>query len=253
MKRILFFLFFAFLFNSVFAQDVNILLKEAASLENSLDEQGAYGKYIEVLKINPNQVHALAKCSELCSRIGKREKLNSSRDAYYETARNFALKAISIDPNNSEANCSMAVALGRNTMSKSGKQKMEASREIKKYVDAAIRSDANNFLAWHVLGRWHYELSCLSFVERSAVKLFYGGLPPTSFKEAIIAFEKCQSITPEFVLNYVELAKAYHKDGQNDKAIATVKKMFTLTNRTEDDASLKEEGRKLLLILEKNK
>jgi tetratricopeptide (TPR) repeat protein len=251
MKRILIVFFSVFCFHSLFAQDIAQLLREAASMEALPNELAALEKYVEVLKVNPKQVHALSKCSELCARIGKREKENSSRDMYYAAAKTYASTAISIDPGSSEANCSMAVALGRSTMSKSGKQKMEISKDIRKYVDKALKADPNNFLAWHVLGRWHYEISSLTFVERSAVKIFYGGLPSSSFKESIAAFERSEALTPQFVLNYYELAKAYHKDGQNDKAIETIRKMMTLTDQTEDDEAIKKDGKKLLYILEK--
>ena len=68
----------------------------------------------------------------------------------------------------------MAIALGRNSMSKSGRDKIENAKEVKKYVDAAIAGDAANFKAWHVLGRWQYEISNLNSLERGIVKLFYG-------------------------------------------------------------------------------
>ncbi len=228
------------------AQDFSGLIKEADRLESVPDETAAFEKFKEVLKISPTNLHALSKCSELCSRIGKRQKDGKLRDSYYAAARIYAETALKIDPVNYEASCSMAIALGRSTMSKSGKEKMNNAKDIRKYVDISIKSNPNYFLSWHVLGRWHYEISSLNFFERAAVNIFYGGLPSSSFKESIAAFEKSQSLTSGFILNYLELAKAYHKIDENEKAISIIKNMLTLPNHTEDDNAIKENGKKLL-------
>ncbi len=251
MKRIVLLFFSTLAFFCVAAQDINMMVKEADRLEAIPDETAAFEKFKEVLKLNPTQLHALSKCSELCSRIGKRQKDNSLRDNYYAAAKIYAETALKIDPANAEASCSMAIALGRSTMSKTGKEKILNAKEIRKYIDISIKSDPNYFLSWHVLGRWHYEISSLNFLERSAVKIFYGGLPPSSYKESVAAFEKSDALTPGFILNYFELAKAYHRNGQKEKAISTLKLLLTLPNHTEDDPTIKEDSKKMLSLLQK--
>jgi tetratricopeptide (TPR) repeat protein len=231
-----------------FAQDVSALLKEANRLEYLPNENAAFLKYKEVLRVNPVNMVALCKCSELCSRIGKRQTDKKMKDSYYEAAMIYATTALKIDSLNSEANCVMAMILGRLVQNKGSKEKINIVKEIKKYVDISLQSNPNNFKTWHVLGRWHYELSNLNIFERSAVKLFYGGLPESSIKLSIVSFEKARSIAPEFVLNYLELAKAYHRNDDNPKAVAAIKTMLTLPNTTDDDQQIKETGKKLLLI-----
>jgi len=251
MKHIIFIFLSTIAFLYPAAQDVTALIKEADRLEAIPDEMAAYDKFKEVLKIKPTNLHALSKCSELCSRIGKRQKDNTLRDSYYSAAKIYAETALKIDPTNAEASTSMAIALGRSTMSKSGKEKIANAKDIRKYIDIALRTDPNSFLAWHVLGRWHYEISSLNFFERSAVKLFYGGLPPSSFKESVAAFEKSESLTSGFILNLFELAKAYQRNGQKDKAISTLKLLLTLPNHTEDDPGIKEDSKKMLTFIQK--
>ena len=228
------------------AQDVAILIKEGDRLENIPNEKAAFAKYKEVLKIQPVNIYALNKCSELCSRIGKRQTDPKMIEDYYSAAKTYAGIALKVNPNNSESNCVMAIALGRSSLNRSGKEKINTAKEIKKYVDAAIKNDPNNFKAWHVLGRWHYEISNLNGFERTAVKLFFGGLPEASLTESIKAFEKAQAITGGFILNYFEMAKAYQKNDQTDKAIQILTKMLTVQNQTEDDPIIKEDGRKLI-------
>lgn len=228
------------------AQDISTLIREADRLEALPNEKAAFAKFKEVLKIQPGNLHALNKCSELCSRIGKRQSSTLLIDDYYSAAIAYAVLALRVSPNNSESNCVMAIALGRSSLNKSGKEKINSAKEIKKFVDAAIKNDSKNFKAWHVLGRWHYEISNLNGFERTAVRIFYGGLPPASLGESILAFEKAQSITDGFILNYFEMAKAFKKNNQAGKGIALLTKMLTVPNQTEDDPFIKDDGRKLI-------
>jgi len=246
MKSLLVFLIAILTFLKPAAQDVNAVIKEADRLEAVPDENAALVKFKEALKIKPTHIHALSKCSELCSRIGQRQTNAKLRDDYYLAAKIYAQTALKIDSTNSEANTSMAIMLGRSTLTKSGKEKVVSAKDLKKYVETAIKSDPNNFLAWHVLGRWHYEISNLNMIERTAVKLLYGGFPPSSLKESIAAFERSKAITSGFILNYLELAKAYHRNNQDDKAIALLNQMMLIPNHTEDDPSIKEKGKVFL-------
>lgn len=239
-----FFVLCAFLYAP--AQDITALLKEAQRLEAVPDEMGALQKYKEVVQKVPSNLPAVTKCSELCSRIGKRLTDKKAKEDFFKAAQSFAELAIAIDPNNSEANCVMAMALGHSSMLKSNKEKIAYTKEIKKYADLAVKLDPQNYKAWHVLGRWHYEISNLNMLERAAVKMFYGGLPPASLKESIKAFEKGNAITGGFILNYYELARAYKSDNQKKKAIAALKTMLALPNHTEEDPILKKQGQKLL-------
>ncbi|MBK8610988.1 MAG: hypothetical protein IPL84_13855 [Chitinophagaceae bacterium] len=247
MKLIFSILFFTVSGIFSYAQDLNALLKEANRLEAIPDEKAAFHKYKEVLKLKATHIEALNKCSELCSRIGQRETKNTKlRDEYYQAARIYAATSLKINPYNSEGNCVMAIALGRSSMSKSGKEKILNAREIKKYVDAAINNDPQNFKAWHVLGRWQYEISNLNALERSLVKLLYGGLPPATIKQSITAFEKARTLRPEFLLNYLEMAKAYKDNNGKSKAIAYLQLLLALPNQTEDDPAIKEKARAMI-------
>lgn len=246
MRLLLMSIFSSLLIMPLSAQDVAALIKEANRLESVPNEKAAFAKFKEVLKIQPINIYALNKCSELCSRIGKRQADNKLIEDYYAAARTYAGTALKVNPNNSESNCVMAIALGRSSLNKSGREKINNAKEIKKYVDAAIKNDPTNFKAWHVLGRWNYEICSLNGIEKSAVKIFYGGLPVASLRESIIAFEKAQAITDGFILNYFEMAKAYKMNNQVGKAVALLTKMLTVPNQTEDDPIIKEDGKKLI-------
>lgn len=228
------------------AQEISAMIAEGDRLDRNLNEQAAFDKFKEVLSLQPVNVYALNKCSELCSRIGKRQKDPKQMSNYYSAAKTYAGLALKIQPANAESNCVMAIALGRISLNKSGKEKIAAAKEIRRYVDVAIKNDPNNYKAWHVLGRWHFEMSSLNIFEKAAIRLLYGSPPKSSIEESIAAFEKAHQLEKNFVLNNYEMARAYYKAGQHKKAISLLNNMMQLTNTTEDDIDTKKEGRKLL-------
>ncbi len=242
MKTLLTIPFIFLMFLSMTGQDINSLVKEADRLEDVPDEKAAFNKFREALKIQPNHVYSLSKASQLASRIGSRESYDKNRDAWYATAFSLSNKAVTLSPLNDEANVAMAMVLGKSSLTKSGKEKLKSAKEIKRRVDIALKTNPNNYLAWHILGRWHYEISNISSVERTAAKIFFGGIPSGSVKNAIMYFEKAKTLMPYFILNYIELAKAYHKDGQASKAISLMHTIQAFPLNTEDDARLKIEG-----------
>lgn len=231
-----------------FSQDINLLLKEARQFEAVPDEKAALAKYKDVLKQQPLHMFALCKASELCSRIGKRQKDAKLRDDYFNAAGIYAGIALKVNPEDSEANCVMAISLGRSSMSKSGKEKINNAKEIKKYLDISLKNDDSNYKAWHVLGRWHYEISNLNLLERAAVNFLYGGVPSASIAESVRCFEKARALAPWFILNYYEMARAYFDKGDKKKGNETINKMLTLPNVTEDDPVIKEQGKGLLKL-----
>ncbi len=228
------------------SQDAASFIKEGERLEAVPNEKGAFEKFKLALVHDPENVYVLTKCSELCSRIGNRETNPDNRDAYYAAALSYSKKALALAPQNDEANVSMAIALGRIALLKAGKEKITAVKDIKHYADFAIKYNRQNFKAWHILGKWNYEVSNLNTIERAATKVFYGGLPNSSFKKAIEAYEMAKKLKPDFILNYLELAKAYQKNNQKNVAIAQLKTLLLLPNKTEDDPRIKTEARSLL-------
>src|SRR3954470_3080726 len=81
----------------LFAQDVNILMKEASNLERSLKDEQALDKYKQVLVTEPSNIQALVRCSELSSAIGGRQKDKTARQGFYEQAKDYADKAVAVN------------------------------------------------------------------------------------------------------------------------------------------------------------
>ena len=230
----------------LFSQDPPQLLKEAQQQESLLHENEAFLKYAELLKKEPANLLALWKCSELSSRIGARQADKEKMSPYFFAAKNYAASALRVNPNSSEANCAMALALGRISLISGTRDRVMLAKDVKDYADNAIRLDPNNFRAFHILGRWNYDVSNLNLAEKSFARLFYGKMPSASLEQAIYNFNKSREINPGFILNYYELARSFHRMDEDKKAIANLRILLGLPNLIYDDTRIKVIARQLL-------
>jgi tetratricopeptide (TPR) repeat protein len=228
------------------AQDINTLLKEAQQLEHAFKEPEALQKYLDVLRHQSNNLTALIKTSELYSILGKHQSTKDKQKEYYRNARIYAQKALQVNANSSDANVVMAIAMGRMALASSGEEKIKAVKDIKTYSEKSIQLDPGNFKGYHVLAKWHYEVSDLNSVEKWLVKVAYEALPKASLDDAIKYFEKSRQLNPSFLLNYLELARAWHRKDNNKKAREFIEVMLKMPNKIGEDAGIKAKGKKLL-------
>lgn len=228
------------------SQDVPTLLRDANRLDAGFKEDQALQVYQQILGVQPQNMTALCACSELSCRIGNRQTDREKKLSYFKAGRDYAATAWRLDTANSEANVMMAFSIGRMILLESGKEKVAGAGAIKRYAEKATRLDPDNFKAWHILGRWHYEVSNLSFFERMLARLFYGAIPDASLRESISDYEKSMALRPDFMLNYLELAKACRRDGQDARAILLLQHLDTLTDQLYDDRNVRAEAHRLL-------
>lgn len=221
-------------------------MQQGDAFEKAFKDDEALKKYNEVIKQDANHIDALCKASALFNIVGKRMPTKDEQKEYYKKGETYARKALSINPNYSEANFAMAISMGRLALISSGKDKIVAVKEIKVYADRCIQFDPKNFKGYHVLAKWHYEVSDLNAFEKWIVKITFGALPPASLEDAIKYYEKSKSLYPGFLLNYLELAKAYKRNGDKAKARVLLEQLQKLPPTASDDAKIKTLGKKLL-------
>ncbi len=245
MKRILllFTLFTFGLCNVVNASSENVT--KAKSAIKAKNEKQAFEYYKKAMKANPRDAEALAGASLMCSRIGNRTADKSLRSSYFKAANTYANAALKVAPTSAEANYVKSVALGRVALISGAKDKVAASRNIKKYAEKAIKYNSKHAGAWHVLGRWNYGVATLNFAERAAANALFGGIPEGSIAKCISCYKKSMSYDPSYILNYLELGKAYIEDGQTSAAKSILAKGMKKPSLLQDDDATKKECKSL--------
>ncbi|MCW3111694.1 MAG: hypothetical protein JWR18_90 [Segetibacter sp.] len=232
---------------NVFAQDVSVLMKEASNLERTLKDDLALEKYKAIVAADPSNIQSLVRSSEISAGIGGRQTDKKVKQDYYEKAKDYADKALAVNPNSTDANYVRAFAASKLTEVETDNKKLVAHiKDIKTYADKALSIDANHAKANYVLGKWHFQMLTMPWTKKAAMKVLFGGMPEATIEKAYTYMEKCKTLEPYFVLNFLDLAKAYKFDNQPAKAIAVLNQLVKLPTRTPDDIALKAEGKTLL-------
>ena len=234
------------------AQTADEQLSKANALYKQFKEAEALAAYKEVLMVDANNITALVKCVELNTSLGRKEADKNSRDAYYFAAKEYADKALAVNSNSADAYYAQSLAYANLSQTESeNKVIVEEVKQIKVNADKGLKLDSNHALLNYMEGKWHYEMLDLNWLKKAALKTFYGnGLPKPDIDSAIFYMEKCRSLEPYFVQNYLDLAKAYQLNKRPTQEIEVLSKLVKLPNRMADDAALKAEGKKMLQALE---
>ncbi len=230
---------------SVIAQNIQQLINEGVALEKAFKEEAALEKFNKALEIDPDNFEAVWHASYCTAIVGNRQPKDQQPD-WFRKADQLADHALQLNPNHTEANYVKALAVGRLALISDTRTKIELSRDVKKYSELAIKYDKSNAKAWHTLGRWHYEVKELGATKMMLIKLIYGGLPKASYKSAVECYKKAINYRPDYILYYLDLAKAYERLGQDDLAITVLNKALKLKPESPDDPGRLEECRKLL-------
>lgn len=243
---LLFLLMFTFFATPAFSQTAE-QLQRADSLFNNYQEKPALDAYNQVLQEDPDNLSALWHSSLLYSRIGNRLDDEEQQKRYYNLAKDRAQQALNEDSTHTQANFVMAVAMGRMALIVGARERVAASRDIKKYAERALEADSSNAGAWHVLGRWNLEISDLNFAERLAANVLFGGIPEgASTEKAVEYIQKAIDLNPDLILYYYDLAKAYEQLGQEEEAIAACQQALAQPTRAPGDEKVKEDCRELV-------
>ena len=206
--------------------------------------------YLPAEKLEPNNVRLLVRiCREyrhLMTDATQTEQMLRLGD----TAVGYAKRAVVLDPENSEAQLAVAISYGKLQPLQDNRQKIDALYIIKDAADKAIKLDPRNDIGWHVLGRWHGGLADVNTFQRAMAQVAYGKqLPISTYKEAVICFEKAIELNPNRLMHYIELGRVYAQMGRTADARSFITKGLEMQNTEKDDPQTKREGRELLAKL----
>ncbi|SHK18657.1 tetratricopeptide repeat protein [Rhodothermus profundi] len=216
---------------------------------DSLWQQGAFAEALALLNDSlqrtPNAAELLWRRSRVRVELGMRASEKQQQRALYWQALEDAQAAIAADSLNSQAYVAAAIAAGRLALVSGARAKVEHARQIRAYIDRALALDPNDDVAYHLRGRWHYEVATLSGFERTLVRLLYGGLPDASLEEAASDFRRALAIR-ERVVHHLELGRTLLRLGDRAGAIRELKRALALPPTEPSDTTYQEDARRLL-------
>lgn len=225
------------------------LMDSAQRLRDANNEALAITKYEAVLKLDPGHYEALHSVSLMYSRVGNRfgDADQAQKVDYFNKAKSYAEKAMQANPTDAEGQFVMSVAMGRMALISDAKGRVAASKDIKKYAEAAIRYNPNHAGAWDVLGRWNIKVANLNFAEKAAANLLFGGVPEGASNEnAIRCFNNALTYKPNYILYMYDLATAYYQVKNVTKSKELLNALIKLSPVTQDDPDIQKEAKMML-------
>ncbi|MGB8168579.1 MAG: tetratricopeptide repeat protein [Chthoniobacteraceae bacterium] len=228
------------------APSVDELRAKGAAFDQRFEASDALTFYLAAEKLDPKNATILTAIArqyryQMADTADKGEKLRLGR-----IALSYSQRAAALAPNDAEAQLSVAITLGKMLPFLGSREQVDASPRIKKSVDAALRLDARNDVAWHILGRWHRVLADVSGLKRVLAGAIYGSLPKGSNEEAARALEKAVALNPNRLMHYIELGRVYAQMGRKDEARKFLNKGLSMPNLEKDDPETKARGREAL-------
>ncbi len=216
---------------------------------DSLWQRGAFEEALALLndslQHNPGAPDLLWRRSRVRVELGMRVRDKERQRDLYRLGLEDARAAIAADSLNSQAYVAAAIAAGRLALVSSPRTKVTYVRQIRAYIDRALALNPNDDIAYHVRGRWHYEVATLSFFERTLVRVIYGGLPDASLEAAAADFRRALALR-ERIVHHLELGRTLLRLGDREGAIQELEQALALPPTEPDDPTYQEEARQLL-------
>ncbi len=213
------------------------------------DNEEALMHYLKALKGDSSSYEALWKGARAYADVGKSLEKVDKRKAkeLYVQGDGLARKVVELYPDAAEAHFALALCLGRLALFEGGKTKIRLAKEVKKEAERAIEIDPNDDGAYHILGRWHYNIATLSWVPKAFAKLIYGGVPPgASVEEAAEMFAKAIEIDGSKPVHHLEYARTLKELGRYSQAREQLKRCIELPQVQWKDPAHKAEASKML-------
>ncbi len=165
---------------------------------------------------------------------------------YIYDGRTYAEKALALNDKSAGGHKWYAIHHGQIGEAEGTEQKIKNSYGMRDHTMLAIKYDPANAGNYHVMGRWHYALSDLSWLERQVASIIYATPPEASSEEALEFFKKAHELDKKDIRNMLYIGYCYD-ELDNEKAASDWFNMAINANASsESDRGLQAEAKEAL-------
>jgi tetratricopeptide (TPR) repeat protein len=239
---------------TVVAQDVNELIAQGDKLVKEFKHQEALEVYEKADAASPANWEVLWKISRAIVDIAEKlpTETGEQEDAQlemYDKAFTYADSSSKLAPENSEPFLRKAIANGRIALFKGVFSVAGIVGQVRDDVEMAIKLNTGGNeiqgVSHYVLGRTHAKISEKWAPARSVL-----GLGWADIDTALVELKTAVDLYPEFIMIYVEYAKALIREDDYEQAREMLNKALTLQKIDEDDEEKLAEANELLKEIE---
>lgn len=229
---------------------VDVLIAKGDSCDRQFESARALEFYQQALAARPDSAVLQRKIAKQYVEMVLDERSQSGRMRLAEAGYASALKARELAPEDPEVRLTVGVAAARLAFhTYNPRRKLELSLVARDEAAEAMKLKPRYALAWHMMGRWYYEMAGLSPLLHVLAEAIYGKLPDADYDQAVDHLRKAAELEPGRALFHAELGRAYLAAGRRDAARLELEKSLSLPRITRDDAAAQERAKAALRSL----
>lgn len=214
------------------------ILMEGTSKEHELafalltSYENEYGNNVEFL-------WRIAKACRMVAAISEDPK--KKKNLFYK-AVDYAKRSLNADERNAEAHKWLAISLGSLGDYLGVSEKIKNGVLFKEHLDIAISINPTDPILHHLLGRFSYEVSTLSWIERKVATTLFTKMPSGSIESALDHFKNAEKLRIKpWKENRLFLARCFIQLGKYSDAVYWIDAALPIPVLTaEDQISQKE-------------
>jgi tetratricopeptide (TPR) repeat protein len=134
-----------------------------------------------------------------------------ARDSLYARAVRWGRRAVAADSAGVDGNFALAMALGREALTRGRREQLESAADIHAAATRALRADPRHDGAHHVLGLWNAQVMRTSGFNRFMARNVLGAkvLGEASWARAVEHLERAVELDPTRIYHRLDLARIY--------------------------------------------
>ncbi|XP_058914045.1 regulator of microtubule dynamics protein 3 isoform X3 [Kogia breviceps] len=170
--------------------------------------------------------------------------------SYALSGKEAAEAALEKGNENAECHQWYAVLCGQLAEHEGIQRRIQSGFSFKEHVDKAIALKPENPMAYFLLGRWCYQVSHLSWLEKKTATALCESPLGATVQDALQSFLKAEELQPGFSkAGRIYISKCYRELGKNPEAKRWMKLALELPNVTKEDSAFQKDLEELEVIL----
>lgn len=227
-------------------QTISDLLKKADDKYDADNIQGNFDLLKEAEKTDPENIEVIWRLARVHFDFSDNTDDESVIEENIYAGFEYAKRALEIDDTHPKSHMWYSILIGRVGEIEGTEQKIKNSYKVAEHTLIAIELDPEDGGNYHVMGRWHYTLSDLSWIERKIASWVYATPPEASFEEARDYFNQAIEKVPDEIRNYLWLGKTLIELDDDKGAEGALRQALKIPATTESDRILQKEAGELL-------
>ncbi|XP_038655020.1 regulator of microtubule dynamics protein 2 isoform X1 [Scyliorhinus canicula] len=170
---------------------------------------------------------------------------------YATIGKEIATDAVNAGPQSADSHMWLAIICGHLSEYGSVQAKIKNGSLFKDHIDKAIELRPQDPKLYHLLGRWCYAASQLTWLEKKVAATLFNEAPDSTIQDALQCFLKVEELHPRYSkTNCVYITKCYRELGQPNNAHTWCDMAASFPNNAEEP-EIQEELENLLSALKK--